>query len=523
MQRNLILEFAGDGIFGLDLEGHITFANPAAAEMIGYSVEEMVGQPQHELLHHSHADGSPYQEDHCPIYNTLREGAVHQAEDDVFWRRNRTSFHVEYISTPIRDGDAIVGAVVLFKDVSRKKAREAERAELARARDELMSMVAHELSSPVTGLMACADLLSNPDYPDSNRPELLNAIANEGRRLLGTIQDLLDIRRLERHHLASMPRRMDLGFLLKQAATIVRTDLAHPLILDLPVALPLVHADPDRVQQVLGNLLSNARKYTPDGGEIRLAARVTGDMVEVSVKDAGLGIPGESLPYLFGKFYRVAAPDRQSIRGTGLGLAIVKELVEIQGGTVGVESEGMGKGSRFWFTLPIVVGETEARPAESKPARPQTTAREAVVELVPPARVLVVDDEAVLGRMITRVLRSDGHDVTWVDSAEAALEHLRTRSFDVVISDLGLGAGRDGLELAQDVRRQWPRVRIVLASGSVSIDAASARRRGVHELLGKPYGADDLRRVVRRLARRSQSHTLAVRGARRGLKRLGGA
>jgi CheY-like chemotaxis protein len=355
-------------------------------------------------------------------------------------------------------------------------------------------MVTHELSSSATGLVGCADLLAAGNCPDAERPRLLTAIAEEGRRLLTIIHEFLDARDLEQGRLATTPRPTDLRTLVEHAAILARADRGHTLVVDLPESLPLVHADPDRVQQVLANLLSNARKYTPAGGEIRLTGRVLGGMIEVSVADDGLGIPAEALPHLFEKFYRVQSEDRRAIRGTGLGLAIVKELIQIHGGQVGAESEGPAQGSRFWFTLPLVDA-AAGQPHVAETGSPEDDGA------VHPLRILAVDDEPAIANVVTRVLRLDGHHITAVRSGEEALGELRRQSFDVVISDLGLGPGMDGWQLADHVRRAWPDLRIVLASGSEGIDPAEARRRGVDELLGKPYRSADLRYLLRRLAR----------------------
>ena len=129
-QNDLILNAAGDGIYGLDLEGCTTFINPAGARLIGWPVEELIGKPQHAILHHTRADGTPYPHEECPIYAALSDGAVHHVDDEVFWRKDGTSFPVEYVSTPIRDEDGeVTGAVVVFKNISDRKRTEGELAE----------------------------------------------------------------------------------------------------------------------------------------------------------------------------------------------------------------------------------------------------------------------------------------------------------------------------------------------------------------------------------------------------------
>jgi PAS domain S-box-containing protein len=133
-QKELILRSAGEGIFGLDLEGNTTFCNPAAAKMLGYHTEDLLGKPQHALIHHSKPDGSPYPREDCHIYAAFKDGKVHRESEEVFWRKDGTSFPVDYVSTPIRENEKLAGAVVTFKDITeRKKAEQALRESEARA------------------------------------------------------------------------------------------------------------------------------------------------------------------------------------------------------------------------------------------------------------------------------------------------------------------------------------------------------------------------------------------------------
>jgi signal transduction histidine kinase/HAMP domain-containing protein len=352
--------------------------------------------------------------------------------------------------------------------------------QLLEAKDELVSMVSHELASPATNLVAYAELLATGEYPPRERNEMLATLVQEGQRLTSIIQDFLDIRRLEHGGFQLTPRPVDVLGLLEHAARVARADADHPFTVDIPVSLPLVQIDPNRVQQVIANLLSNARKYTPSGGRISLTARQIVGSVEISVADEGLGIPLEAQARLFDKFFRVDTEDRRLIKGTGLGLAIVKEIVEALGGRIGVESAGPGSGSRFWFTLPLAT-----QPAAV--ASPGSATG---------LRVLVVDDDAAIRNAVRRVLRVDGHLLKLVDSGEEALAQLTAQPFDVVLTDLGLGTGMDGWELIGNIRNDWPAVRIVLASGRVEIEGTDARARGVTTVLAKPYQPDDLRRAI---------------------------
>ena len=168
------------------------------------------------------------------------------------------------------------------------------------------------------------------------------------------IDDFLDIQRMGSPAGRVNPRPLALRPLLERAVFTVRDSAAHRLVLEAPDDLPEVEADEDRILQVLANLLSNALKYSPEGGDVHLFARAAESAVEVSVSDEGLGIPPETLPHLFEKFYRIDDQDRRTIPGTGLGLAICKEIIDAHHGTIWAESAGPRRGARFAFTLPIV-------------------------------------------------------------------------------------------------------------------------------------------------------------------------
>jgi signal transduction histidine kinase/ActR/RegA family two-component response regulator len=362
----------------------------------------------------------------------------------------------------------------------------------ARAREEFVAMVSHDLRTPAMSLVGGAEVLLGQDLPESERLDVLATMVREGKRLNALLNDFLEADDAGHGRLRVAPRPTDLRAVLEHAVTAAGADPQRPVRLALDAQLPWVLADPDRTQQLVGNLISNARKYSPAGGPIDLSAVLLDGMVHVAVADQGLGIPAEALQHLFDPYYRVDSTSRQDIRGTGLGLAIVKGIVEAHGGQVGAESAGPGQGSRFWFTLP-----TAEQPvaAASEPASIKSAAA-GVPLACAVQRILVVDDEPTIGSMVRRLVRVDGHAVSTAESAEAALRQLEHETFDVVLSDLGLGVGLDGWQLAAAVRVRWPRVRFVLATGAFGIDAVQARMRGVDAVLTKPYSADDLRRVL---------------------------
>ncbi|HBE34762.1 MAG TPA: hypothetical protein DD990_26565, partial [Cyanobacteria bacterium UBA11368] len=187
-QKSLILQSAGEGIYGVNSAGKTTFINPVAAKMLGYEPSELIGQPMHNLLHHSKADGSPYPLEECPIYKSLKDGTIHHINNEVFWRKNGFSFPVEYVSTPIEEQGEIVGAVITFKDITERQAIE-------QIKNEFIAVVSHELRTPLTAIHAALNLLST-GLVDANSEKGRRAIAiaeENSDRLVRIVNDILDL------------------------------------------------------------------------------------------------------------------------------------------------------------------------------------------------------------------------------------------------------------------------------------------------------------------------------------------
>jgi two-component system, OmpR family, sensor histidine kinase VicK len=356
-QRELILGAVGDGIYGLTLDGKLSFINPAAAKMLGYAVEEMTGKDMHELMHHSHADGTQHLKSKCPILLGLRRHEGVRIRDDVFWRKDRTSIPVEYVASPIIDEGQIAGMVVAFQDIS-------ERRRLERMKDEFISTVSHELRTPLTSLRASLGLISSGtlDKRPEKQKQMLEVAIGNCDRLVRLVNDILDFEKVEKGGLPL--ERMDIPAIdLLQRAADQENEAALKAQITFRFDSPglVVHADQDRILQVLSELISNAIKFSSPQTIVRLAAQSAGDgEVCIVVEDKGRGIPQEKLDMIFERFQQGDASDSRAMGGTGLGLAICRRIVEQHGGQIWVESEP-GKGSRFLFTLPS--GSTAERAA----------------------------------------------------------------------------------------------------------------------------------------------------------------
>jgi two-component system sensor histidine kinase VicK len=348
-QRESILESVGDGIWGLDMDGRLIFCNNIGASMFGYEIDEMQGKDMHALVHHTKADGTPYPASECPIYNCLRSDEAVRVSDEVFWRKDGTSFPVEYVSRPLVNDGVITGIVVAFEDIT-------ERRRLERMKDEFISTVSHELRTPLTSLSAALNLIAGGvlDKRPEKQAQMMQVAVNNCDRLVRLVNDILDFERVGTSRLPLHRENCDAIDLLRKAAELQQSTAARSNIQFRIDARPLsVYVDADRILQTLTNLIGNAVKFSPSGSEIRLGARMQGDHeVAFEVEDHGRGIPADKLEIIFERFQQVDASDSRAMGGTGLGLAICRAIVQQHEGRIWAESR-VGEGSTFSFTVPL--------------------------------------------------------------------------------------------------------------------------------------------------------------------------
>ena len=362
-QHNLILDSVADGIYGVDLKGNATFVNKAAERITGWRAADIIGRNQHEKLHHTRADGTPHPPQACPIYHTFRDGEPRFVEEDLFWRKDGTSFPVEYSSTPLRDETgAIVGSVVVFRDISeRKRAAEAARqhqlelAHVARlsTMGEMASGLAHELNQPLTAIAtnadACIRLLENDPGARDRIIDALETIGTQARRAGEIIQQLRQFVRKEEPELSEV----DLNQLIEQVLVLMQPEIQRArvrLTLDLAPDLARVQAQRIQIEQVILNLVRNAIEAMDDPAVERrrlvIASRNAGDnAVVVSVQDSGPGLSPEMRDRLFDPFVTSKA------HGMGLGLSISLGIIEAHKGNL--YHDDKGQGALFRFTLPV--------------------------------------------------------------------------------------------------------------------------------------------------------------------------
>jgi PAS domain S-box-containing protein len=360
-QHQSILDSVGDGIWGMDMAGKVTFVNRSGANMLGYSPQELLGQDMHALVHHAHAETSLDLEHECPLFGNLQRETPSYVNDDVFWRKDGQSFPVEYVACPLLDNDHVEGIVVAFKDVT-------ERRSLDRMKDEFISTVSHELRTPLTSLRAALGLIAGGalEKRPEKVPQMLDIALSNCDRLVRLVNDVVDYERLASGNLPLHKKAWNAIDLLHNALNVERASAARAGITFRIDAQPVdVWIDGERILQALGNLIRNAIKFSEKGGEIRLAATATSEKeVTFEVQDHGQGIPAEKIDFIFERFRQADASDSRLRGGTGLGLALCRSIINQHGGRIWVESHP-GSGSTFFFTVEqyFPPPDTEVEPA----------------------------------------------------------------------------------------------------------------------------------------------------------------
>lgn len=339
-QLAAVIASISDGLVVADASGTIIAVNARAAKLLGTGRESLAGQDAETVatLLATRCERSAALDE---LRALLRDRLAGSSPFELRTSAPERDLLIELFAV---HGDSRPGIGVMLRDVTPER-------DLARAKDELVAVVSHELRSPLSSMIGFAQLLLLDR--NENEAEELQMIVDEGRRLAQLIDDFLDLQRIDRGAIRIEPTDLRLASVIDALAAALPDDPRHPLTVDLPADLPAVWADHERILQVLINLLTNARKYSPDGGPVHLSATVLNDTIKVTVADTGLGIDADAIPNLFVEFYRVQTPDRQGIAGTGLGLSICKKIIDAHGTEIWAESEGRGNGSRFHFTLPI--------------------------------------------------------------------------------------------------------------------------------------------------------------------------
>jgi PAS domain S-box-containing protein len=503
-----LLDASGEGVYGLDARGVVTFVNRRGSEMLGYRPDELIGRVMHEVTHYSRRDGTPYPAEECPVNRAASQGVPCEVDDEVMWRKDGIPLQVEYAASPVREHGLVSGAVVHFRDVTARKRAELElivardAAEAAsRAKSDFLARMSHELRTPLNSIIGFANVLlkNKSSRLIENDLSYLTRIATNGRHLLGLINDILDLSKIEAGHMTLEITSVALDALVRETVDELEgqtRDRTVELRAELPTSVQRIDTDEARMKQVLINLIGNALKFTERGEVVvRLETDDAGCPTRVEVRDTGIGIPPDRLDAIFNVFEQAESMINRRYGGTGLGLAISRSLCDLLGHRLEVASvEGQGT------TMVVRLGVGQTRSRMRTPAAPPAIVRGAASPGQAPdlnPLVLVVDDD-----VDSRVLLGDLLDEAGCRAVSAAtgvegLRLARELRPALIILDLLLPriSGYDVLRILQadEMLRDTPVV-IVSAVGTESRNAL----RGAAAILDKPVDRSQLLDVLRR-------------------------
>jgi PAS domain S-box-containing protein len=508
------LHSIGDAVIAVNLEGQIVSINAVAQSLTGWSEQEAKGRRLDDVFQIINEDTR--ERGRSPIDKVLRAGGVSEiANHTLLVAKDGTERPIDDSAAPIKDEQGnLFGIVLIFRDITERRRAEGERedslareqkarseAEAAnRLKDEFLATVSHELRTPLNAMMGWIHILRRGNLDKTAAEQALETIIRNARMQNKLIEDLLDVSRIITGKLRLEIRPIDLIAVIEAALEVVRPSAeAKGIQIHTqlnPLSAPTL-SDPNRMQQIIWNLTSNAIKFTPSGGRVTIKLERVQTQVEIAISDTGQGISPEFLPHVFERFRQADATSTRKHAGLGLGLAIVRHLVELHGGNVQAHSDGDGKGSTFTVRIPVNATHKQV----SGEAVRSTLTDSGMIEnqtLLKDLRILVVDDEADARSLVTAVLEKYGAVVTAVSSSAEAFLALQERPPDVIVSDIGM-PDEDGYSLIRKVRaeqsgRKIPAV--ALTAYARVEDRIRALEAGFQSHVPKPIEPDELVLVI---------------------------
>ena len=483
-----ILKNSPSFIFVKDLQGRYVLANERARRFLRTDPNDAVGKTDFDLLPNSIANQLDAQD-----RKVLSEGTAVEVEQKITrGGKSRMFLSAKY---PLRNEQGrIVALAGIITDITRQKQSESRAKRAVKYRDRFLAMLSHELRNPMAAMRNSAEYLRRTQSSDAEIRSVADVVGRQVDQMGRLIEDLLDVSRISRQKVDIRKDVIDLRAIAKEAELAARS-LITARQLGLKVELPdeaiTVLGDEGRLQQVFVNLLVNAAKYTPAGGQIDFTISVGNEVATVEIKDDGVGMSRELVKRVFEPFVQADETLERSDGGLGVGLTLVRSLVELHNGTVAASSEGKNKGSIFTVTLPLT-----DRPIDDRPDD------EIDEQSVKPLKILVVEDNPDVRDMMQKLLKLDGHEVSEAGDGITALARFEADRPDVALIDIGLPE-LNGYEVAKRIRKRHGRevvLLVALTGYGQPTDREAAVSAGYDEHLTKPLDMQILRQLLAEVA-----------------------
>jgi signal transduction histidine kinase/ActR/RegA family two-component response regulator len=481
-----VLTSIADGVVVNDVAGSVTLINRAAAQLLAVDPQAATGRPARSLFQSFSTKGRLTIVDamdrlYADPYSAEYSAGITETIIEVGLRVIQA-----HLSPVLTETGEFLGIVTVLRDITRE-------VEAERAKTDFVSNVSHELRTPLTSIKGYSDLLlcDAVGALNSQQRHFVKIIQSSSDRLTSLINELLDISRIESGRLKLDTKPVQLEKVLHSVADMIQPQCDKKnlrLSLSIEPKVGLVLGDENRLTQVVTNLVSNACRYTPEGGSITLALSNSSNIVQVDVTDTGIGIASEDQAKVFQRFYRVNTPAVQEVAGTGLGLPISKMLVEMHGGRMWVESE-MGKGSTFTFILPLYVGAPNEGVLEPE-AKPRNT-------------VLVVEDDRDIAELIALQLHLEGFEAITTARGDEAVSLALNQHIDLITLDMML-PDITGMEVLQRLKTDPRTAEIPVVIVSIVQPKSLGNEFDAADHISKPFALEKLMESVRNTLESSQ-------------------
>ncbi|GJQ49902.1 histidine kinase [Candidatus Kuenenia stuttgartiensis] len=473
----LLLNSTGEGIYGIDEQGICTFANTACVKLLGYETpHQLIGNQMHKMIHHTHRDGMPYPIEECNVFQAYQKGESIHVIDDIAWRADGSFFPVEYRSYPIYKNNKNIGAVVTFQDITARKRMEKEllHSKKMQALGTITSGVAHEVNNILAAIDGNIQMLMRQN---KGRKMLLDSLkivhkyVKDGAEIVRRLNEFtkknedspgyvpVDLAELTRHVVRFLsPRWQDMA---------QGTGIKYRINTDGLKKVRDIKGNPSELREVVLNIITNALDAMPKGGTLCFNIWEDEDNVNLSISDTGAGMTEEVISKIFDPFFT------SKEKGTGLGLSVVYGIVKRHGGVIHVSST-VGMGSVFLLSFPSkkeVYTVEEAQIIGTKKGMMEdnvlvlddaNTVSDAVLEYGGGNKILVIEDELVIGKVLCNFLTEGGYVVEYCNNGADALDKLKQYKYDIVLCDLGM-PGVSGWDImnAVEMLQEKPKVGII--------------------------------------------------------------